>query len=121
MKAVRIVQVVVLVLVAVYLAVLHVANPERIPLPGMISLPVALVLAVAIVVAWLAGWAPARVRVWRLERKLSAVRDERDRLLAQLDPARSPSGSGPVIPDRVDPRQAVGGGERRGDDPSDYL
>lgn len=121
MKAVRIVQVVVLVLVAVYLAILHVSNPERIPLPGLISMPVAVVLAVSIVVAWLAGWLPARLRVWRLERKLNAIRDERDRLLEQLEPARAAPGSEPVIPDRVDPRQAPAAGDRRGDDPSDYL
>jgi uncharacterized integral membrane protein len=120
-KAVRIVQVVVLVLVAVYLAVLHAANPERIPLPGLISMPISLVLTVAIVAAWLTGWLPSRVRVWRLERKLDAVRNERDRLLEQLDPTRGAPSAEPVIPDRVDPRQAVGGGQRRGDDPTDYL
>ena len=121
MKAVRIVQVVVLVLVAIYLAVLHVANPERIPLPGLISMPISVVLTVAIVLAWLTGWLPSRLRVWRLERKLEAVRDERDRLLEQLDPSRGASGAEPVIPDRVDPRHTVGGSQRRGDDPSDYL
>jgi len=120
-KAIRIVQVVALVLVVAYLAVLHVANPERIPLPGLISMPVALVLTIAMGAAWFVGWLPARVRVWRLERKVETLRTERDRLLAQLNPTSAQALGEPVIPDRVDPRTAVGGGERRGDDPTDYL
>lgn len=121
MKALRIVQVVIVVLVAGYLAVLHAANPERVPLPGIISMPVALVLAIAILVSWTAGWLPGRLRAWRLERKVAALRDERDRLLAQLQPTSIANDGEPVIPDRVDPRTAVGGGDRRGDDPTDYL
>ncbi|TVR90001.1 MAG: LapA family protein [Trueperaceae bacterium] len=121
MKAIRIVQVVALVLLAVYVAIFHAANPETVRLPGLLSLPIAFVMALAMVLAWLVGWLPAKARVWRLERKLSTVRGERDRLLEQLEPSRRPEGSAAVIPDRADPRQAVGGGDRRGDDPSDYL
>jgi len=117
----RIVQVVALVLLAVYLAIFHTFNPETARLPGLPSLPIAFVVVLAMVLAWLIGWVPAKARVWRLERKLSTVRSERDRLLEQLEPNRRPEGSAAVIPDRADPRQAVGGGDRRGDDPSDYL
>lgn len=121
MKAIRIAQVVALVLLAVYVAIFHAANPETVRLPGLLSLPIALVMTLAMVLAWLVGWLPAKARVWRLERKLSTIRAERDRLLAQIEPTAIGEDGEPVIPDRPDPRKAVGGGERRGDDPSDYL
>ena len=120
MKAIRVVQVVLLVLIAVYVAVFHAANPENVRLPGLLSLPFAAVLAIAMLLAWFVGWLPARLRVWRLERKIDALRSERDRLLDQLQPGSAQGGA--VIPDRVDPHGASGkGGDRRGDDPSDYL
>lgn len=121
MKAMRIAQVVALVLLAVYVAIFHAANPETVRLPGLLSLPIALVMALAMVLAWLVGWLPAKARSWRLERKLSAVRDERDRLLEQLETRRGSSSGAAVIPDRADPHKTVGGVDRRGDDPSDYL
>ena len=120
MKAIRIAQVVALVLLAVYVAIFHAANPETVRLPGLLSLPIALVMALAMVLAWLVGWLPTKARVWRLERKLSTVRGERDRLLEQLETSRGPAGGAAVIPDRADSPHAVGG-DRRGDDPSDYL
>jgi len=119
-KAMRIAQVVALVLLAVYVAIFHAANPETVRLPGLLSLPIALVMALAMVLAWLVGWLPTKARVWRLERKLSAVRDERDRLLEQLETSRGASGGAAVIPDRAEPHKTVGV-NRRGDDPSDYL
>ena len=121
MKAIRIAQVIVLVLLAVYVAIFHAANPETVRLPGLISLPIALVVAFGMLIAWFVTWLPARVRVWRLERKLATVRSERDRLLDQLHPAGVEAGDAPVIPDRVDPRNATGPGKRHDDDPSDYL
>jgi hypothetical protein len=121
LKAIRIVQVITLVLLAVYVAIFHAANPETVRLPGLISMPVAIVVAFGMGVAWLLGWLPARVRIWRLERKLMTLRSERDRLLDQLQPEGVGSVAGPVIPDRVDPLRASGVGDRRGDDPSDYL
>lgn len=121
MKAIRIAQVIVLVLLAVYVAIFHAANPETVRLPGLISLPIALVVALGMLVAWFVTWLPARVRVWRLERKLEKVRSERDRLLDQLYPAGVDANDAPVIPDRADPRNATGTGKRHDDDPSDYL
>jgi hypothetical protein len=120
-KAIRIVQVILLVLLAAYVAIFHAANPENVRLPGLMSMPIALVVALGMVVAWLLGWLPARLRIWRLERKLAILRSERDRLLDELEPpgAGSPRPA-PVIPDRVDAR-VTGGTGRRGDDPSDYL
>jgi uncharacterized integral membrane protein len=119
-KAMRIVQVVALVLLAVYVGIFHAANPETVRLPGLLSLPIALVMALTMVLAWLVGWLPTKARVWRLERKLATVRGERDRLLEQLESSRGPEGGAAVIPDRADPRKTVDA-ERRGDDPSDYL
>ncbi len=120
MKAIRIVQVIVLVLLAAYVAVFHAANPETVRLPGLISMPVAIVVALGMLVAWFVGWLPARLRIWRLERKLATVRSERDRLLDQLEPDGLGPIRAPVIPDRAEARVAHGT-DRRGDDPSDYL
>ena len=118
-KAIRVAQVVALVLLAAYVTVFHAANPENVSLPGLISMPASVVVAVAIVVAWFVGWLPTRIRTWRLERKLTSLRTERDRLLDQLEPDRAGPDRTAVIPDRADPRDGTGG--RHGDDPSDYL
>ncbi len=120
MKAIRIVQVIVLVLLAVYVAIFHAANPETVRLPGLISMPVAFVAALAMVVAWFTAWLPARLKIWRLERKLTTIRSERDRLLDELQ-LTGPGSGAPIIPDRVDPHATSNVGSRRGDDPSDYL
>jgi uncharacterized integral membrane protein len=120
-KAIRIAQVVVLVLLAVYLWVFHAVNPERISLPLAISMPPALIVLIAIVITWMVAWLPARAKVWRLQRRLKQVTQERDTLAARFAPEGYVPGDGPVIPDRIDPYETGSGRERRGDDPTDYL
>lgn len=115
MKALRIVQVIALVLVAVYVLLFHNANPATVAMPLLPSMPPALLLTVVAVVAWFVGWLPGRMRVWTLERKLRTAQADRETLGAELERARRPEPSDPIIPDR--PNGAVA----RGDDPSDYL
>jgi uncharacterized integral membrane protein len=114
-KALRIAQVIALVLVAVYVLLFHNANQNAVELPLLGRVPPSLLVASVAVVAWLIGWLPGRVRVWSLERKLAALRTERDTLSTDLAIARRAEPSDPIIPDRAN------GGIRPGDDPSDYL
>jgi uncharacterized integral membrane protein len=114
-KALRIVQVVALVLVAVYVLLFHNANPATVAMPLLWSMPPALVFALVAIVAWLVGWLPGRLRTWRLERRVQRAEADREVLAAELERARRGEPSEPVIPDRD------AGGLRRGDDPTDYL
>lgn len=115
MKALRIVQLVALVLVAVYVVLFHYANPETVRMPLLISVPPSLVVVLAIAIAWLVGWLPGRARLWRLERRLHRAEADRQVLAGEMDRSRRGEPSDPVIPDRDAAKL------RRGDDPTDYL
>ncbi|MFU8887796.1 MAG: hypothetical protein ACNA8N_04235 [Trueperaceae bacterium] len=115
MKALRIAQVIALVLVAIYVLLFHNANPGTVEMPLVGPVPPSLLVAVVGVVAWLIGWLPGRLRNWRLERKVAATQAERDALSTDLARARRSEPSDPIIPDRAS------GGLRPGDDPTDYL
>jgi len=65
-NAQRITVLVVLTLVAVYVAIVHQANPVPIALPGLLSLPLWLILLGTGLLAYLAGWLPGAIRTWRL-------------------------------------------------------
>lgn len=114
MKALRIVQLVALVLVAVYVVLFHYANPETVRLPLLISVPPSLIVVLTALIAWFVGWLPGRTRLWRLGRRLRRVDADRQVLAGEIDRTRRGEPSDPVIPDRD---AAV----RRGDDPTDYL
>jgi hypothetical protein len=120
-KAIRIAQVVALVLLAFYLWVFHNVNAEFIRLPLLPSMPPALVVLVTIALTWLITWLPARARLWNVKRRLRQVTAERDELVQRLSPYAGDDPDSPVIPDRIDPYDTSGGGERDGKDPTDYL
>ncbi len=107
MKALRIVQIVVLAGVAVYLVLVHNANPTNVTLPLAIPLPPAVLIAVALVIGWLVGWLPGRVRAWRRGREIDRLERKIDELESHL-PGYDRDGT-PVIPDR-DERAAGGDG-----------
>lgn len=99
MRIVRILQIVALVLLAVYGAMLHDANPEPLALPWLVPMPPVLVLLLVAIVAFLAGWIPPRVRLWRRGRETVRLR----RRVAELEqhlPSYDLRPSPPVIPDR---------------------
>jgi membrane protein YdbS with pleckstrin-like domain len=120
-KAVRIVQLVLLVLLAVYLWIFHSVNEMTVTLPLLPSMRPGAVVVIAIVLTYLVGWVPGRYRVWRLERKLEALRAERDELATRVRPREYDTPPAPVIPDRAERSEPGGASTRRGDDPSDYL
>ena len=114
MKAFRIAQWVALALFAGYLLLLHSANPAPLTLPFLPPLPGALLIGLVALLTYLLVALPARWRLWRLERRLQALLNERDGLQQALVVARREEPSEPVIPDRSAASAAV-------DDPSDHL
>lgn len=106
MKALRIVQIVVLVALVGYLSLLHQANPANLALPFMISTPPAFVVAIALALGWLVGWLPGTLSGWRRERELRRAQRRIAELEAQLLPAEPDEWTQPVIPDRNPARSA---------------
>lgn len=110
MKAARIVQLLLIVLAAVYLWLFHSANPDYVELPYLFRilppLPVGLVVVVALLIGWLVGWAPTRLALWRRGRELrrlqAAFDEERRRAAADSVPLNPylTEPEIPVIPDR---------------------
>lgn len=99
MRVVRIVQALALLVMALYLLLLHDANPQTVILPGLPPAPPALALAVMGAGAFLVGWLPTRVRLWQRQRELARL-EGRIRDLEQHVPNYDRPESAPVIPDR---------------------
>lgn len=100
MRVVRIVQALALLAVALYLLLLHDANPRGLSLPGAnATVPPALALAVLATAAFLTGWVPARIRLWQRHRETERL-EARIRDLEQHVPNYDRPESAPVIPDR---------------------
>ena len=110
MKALRMSQWVALALALAYLLLLHNASPNPIALPFLPSAPAALVLLVGSLGAYLIGFLPTRLQLWRSERQLRRVTEERDALAAARERELTQT---PIIPDR--PSSATL------EDPSDNL
>ena len=111
MKAMRILQIALLVVVAVYLVLLHNLNPNlAVDLPLLLPIPVALLLAVALLLGWLVGWLPNRLRLWRQGREVARL-ERRVHELEEHLPSYDRGGT-PVIPDRD--TSAGGGAGPRG-------
>ncbi|HEX7000990.1 MAG TPA: LapA family protein [Trueperaceae bacterium] len=120
-KAVRIVQLLLIVLAAVYLWLFHSANPGYVQLPWPLNLvfaqqPVGFVVIAAVIVGWLIGWIPPRIlllrrnrQVRRLQNELAEERRRTAPYEATPDPYYTQSGipdrsyerEMPVIPDRA--------------------
>lgn len=100
MRVVRILQALALLVVALYLLLIHDANPRGLELPGLgASVPPALALGVLGAGAFLVGWLPTRVRLWQRWRDVERLED-RIRDLEQHVPNYDRPESAPVIPDR---------------------
>lgn len=89
MKAVRIVQVVLTLLLALYLWMFHSANPVLVELPltriFLPLLPVSLVVITALVAGWLIGFLPTAIATWRRGREVKRLHKELDAAKARLD------------------------------------
>lgn len=110
MKGVRLVQLILVVLVALYLWLFHSANPVLVELPLTSSflphLPVGFVVIAALLVGWLIGFIPARMVVWRRNRELRRSNQEMAELRRREVTSVTQTGTYypppamPVIPDR---------------------
>lgn len=74
MRFVRAVQLLGLLLLVLYLAVVRQANPNTIHLPLLISLPTEWVVALALLGGFIAGWLSLSGRVFRLNRENRGLR-----------------------------------------------
>ncbi len=109
MKAVRIVQLLLIVLAAVYLWLFHSANPGYVQLPWPLNLvlanqPVGFVVIAAVIIGWLIGWVPPRIVLVRRNRQLRRLQNElaeERRRTAPYDTQGDPYYTQSVIPDRT--------------------
>lgn len=115
MKALRIAQVVLLVLAAIYLLLFHNLNRDYVRMPGFLSMAPAFLVALTAVIGWFVGWLPGRLRAWQLQRKLHRTEADRDLLAKEVERLQRVEPSQPIIPDRV------AAGVAQGEDPTDYL
>lgn len=105
MKAFRIIQIVLLLIVVAYLFLINNYNPNWTELPFLISLPSAVVIALAILIGYLAGWAFGRSSTWGKTREVSRLK-KRITELEKGEPRVtavniSRDAEPPVIPDRA--------------------
>ncbi len=88
MKAVRVVQVVLVLLLALYLWLFHSANPVLVELPltrfFLPLLPASLVVVFALVIGWLLGWMPSAIAAWRRGREVKRLAKELEEANARL-------------------------------------
>lgn len=102
MKAVRILQVIALLMLLGYFLLLHAANPILLNLPFLLPMPPVIVLGAALLIGWLIGWVPGRIAKWRRKREADRLR-RRISELEQHVPSydKEPVENTPVIPDRM--------------------
>ena len=103
MKAARVVQFILLVVVVGYLWWVYSVNQAYVDLPGIIALPAGVVVALALLVGWLTGWLPGRFALWRARRENGKLKAR----LAKLEPTPGTEAlrtlRDPAIPDRDEP------------------
>lgn len=100
MKAVRLLQIVVVLAAGAYLVLLHDMNEVNVFLPFLFSLPPAAVVVLALLIGGLLGWAPTALRAMNRNREVRRLR-RRVAELEKWDPEQTLSDSEtPIIPDR---------------------
>ncbi len=105
MKALRIIQIILLLIVVAYLFLINNYNPNWTELPFLISLPSALVLAIGILLGYLAGWVFGRSGTWGRTREVSKLKKR----LAEFERSEpkvtavniTRDAETPIIPDRT--------------------
>jgi protein-S-isoprenylcysteine O-methyltransferase Ste14 len=104
-KALRIIQIILLLVVVAYLFLINNYNPNWTELPFLISLPSALVLAIGILLGYLAGWLFGRSGNWgknretaKLKKRLAELERQEPKVTA-VNITRDTET--PIIPDRT--------------------
>ncbi len=98
MKAARIIQFILLALIAVYLFMVHSTNTYMVLPLFLFNLPVspALVIAGAFIIGWLIGFLPSQTKAWRKSRESNKLQKR----VTELEDRVNESGKAPIIPDR---------------------
>lgn len=91
MKVARVLQILALLLLLGYLALLGYANPQTVRLPFLVWLPTAWVVAAALLLGFAAGWLSLSRRVFRLGRENRGLRQRLIKAGLEVEPA-SPEG-----------------------------
>jgi uncharacterized membrane protein (DUF485 family) len=102
-KAFRIIQIILLVLVVGYLFWLNAFNPTWIEIPLLFSLPAALAIGIGVIVGWLVGWFTGRSSSWSKGREIKKLNKRIAELESQTPAIRAATPTGetaPIIPDR---------------------
>ena len=100
MKAVRLLQIVIVLAAGAYLWLLHDLNEVNVFLPFLFSMSPAIVVLLALLLGWLLGWLPSAVRSVQKNREIRRLR-RRVEELEKWDPDVAVQDEGaPVIPDR---------------------
>ncbi|MCA9839854.1 MAG: LapA family protein [Trueperaceae bacterium] len=99
MKAVRIIQLILFVIVAIYLILVHQTN-NPIQLPWFFPLSPAIVIALGFIIGYLIGLLPGQTSAWRKNRQIAKL-EKRIRELEQRVPGYASNSKQPIIPDRV--------------------
>ena len=102
MKAPHIIQVILVIALVGYLALLQNTNQDGISLPfPRAQLQTGWVLAFVITFSWLIGWVPGRITLWRKIKEIRTL-DKKIQDLEQHVPSYDQDilGERPVIPDR---------------------
>jgi uncharacterized integral membrane protein len=103
-KALRIIQILLLIIVVAYLFLINNYNPSWTELPFLISLPSAIVIAAGILLGYLCGWLFGRSGSWSKNREVSRLKKR----IAELEKSEprvtavniTRDAETPVIPDR---------------------
>jgi uncharacterized membrane protein (DUF485 family) len=104
-KALRIVQIIILVALVAYLFLMNNYNPQWLELPFLISLPSALVVGIGLLLGWLVGWFFGQSANWSKNRELSRLRkrvadlEKQEPRVTAVNISRDPET--PIIPDRT--------------------
>jgi uncharacterized integral membrane protein len=103
-KALRIVQIIVLLVLVAYLFLMNNYNPTWLELPFVIALPSALVVGLGMLVGWLVGWAFGQGSTWSKNREIKGLKkrlaefERQEPKVTAVNISRDPET--PVIPDR---------------------
>ena len=103
-KASRVIQFILLAIIAVYLIMVHSTNTFMVLPLFFFNLPVspALVMAGVFLLGWIMGWLPTQTTVWRKSRESRKLQKRVTELEDKLPAyAKDSSGKQPIIPDRT--------------------
>jgi uncharacterized membrane protein (DUF485 family) len=104
-KALRIIQIVILLALVAYLFLMNNYNPQWLELPFLISLPSALVVGIGLLLGWFVGWIFGQSGNWSKNRELSRLKkrvaelEKQEPRVTAVNISRDPET--PVIPDRT--------------------